>query len=196
MRRSARQVRRIAPSARALGAIVVVALTALLLTACNASDDPAPATTTAVPSTPAATATAAAGPPVDSLRDVDFEALPLAAELINHAGGGEVHAERVVFEDLTGDEREEAVVVVESGGTAGDLAVAVYRLRKGRPLLALFAKTAGRVEVRLGLVVTSEGIFAADDARCCPSQLRERAYGWREGEFVLLYDQNVDNPQR
>jgi len=37
------------------------------------------------------------------------------------------------------------------------------------------------------------GVFAADDARCCPSQLRERAYGCRDGEFVLLYDQNVDN---
>ncbi|HJM90037.1 MAG TPA: hypothetical protein QF624_10530 [Dehalococcoidia bacterium] len=171
-------------------------MTALLLTACSASDDPESATATVVPPTPAATSTAGASPPVDSLRDVDFEALPLVAELIRRAGGGEIHAERVVFEDLTGDEGEEAVVIVESGGTAGDLAVAVYRLQEGRPLLALFAKTAGRVEVRLGLVVTSEGVFAADDARCCPSQLRERAYGWRDGEFVLLSDQNVDNPPR
>lgn len=193
MRRSTQRAHR---SERTIAALVVVSVTALLLTACNASDDPVPATATAVPSTPAATSTADVGPPVDSLREVDFEALPIAAELINRAGGGEVHAERVIFEDLTGDEREEAVVVIESGGTAGDLAVAVYRLQEGRPLLALFAKTAGRVEVRLGLVVTSEGVFAADDARCCPSQLRERAYGWREGEFVLLYDQNVDNPQR
>ena len=194
MRRSAQQTGRIAPGMRTLAAPVVVSVTALLLITCNASDEPVPATATAVPSTPAVTADA--GPPVDSLREVDFEALPVAAALINRAGGGEVHAERVVFEDLTGDEREEAVVVVESGGTAGDLAVAIYRLQESRPLLALFAKTAGRVEVRLGLVVTSEGVFAADDARCCPSQLRERSYGWRDGEFVLLYDQNVDNPQR
>jgi hypothetical protein len=193
MRRSAQQAGRIAPCTRTLAATVVVSVTALLLTTCNASDEPVPATATAVPSTPAATATADAGPPVDSLREVDFEALPVAAALINRAGGGEVHAERVIFEDLTGDEREEAVVVVESGGTAGDLAVAIYRLQENRPLLALFAKTAGRVEVRLGLVVTSVGVFAADDARCCPSQLRERAYGCRDGEFVLLYDQNVDN---
>ena len=100
------------------------------------------------------------------------------------------------LEDLTADGREEAVVVVESGGTTGDIGVAVYRLLEGAPELLFFQRLAGHVEVRLGLVVIQEGVYAGGEAECCPSQLRELAYGWRDGEFTLVSEQVVDNPQR
>lgn len=166
---------------------------ALLLGACGTGDR-TPARDLPGSAAPAATVLPGAG--AASLREVDFAAPAVAAELINRAGGGEVNAERVVFEDLTGDGREEAVVVVESGGTAGDLAVAVYRLTPAGAELAMFERLGGHVEVRLGLVVTQEGVYADGDARCCPSQLRERAYGWRDGAFVLISEQVVENPAR
>ena len=157
--------------------------------------------TAATPAVPTATATAAAtvAPtpgPFDSMGDVDFEQPALAGPLIDRAGGGEVHAERVLLEDLTGDGEDEAVVVVESGGTLGDVAVAVYTL-DGRSLQELlFERLNGHAEVRLGLVVLQEGVYGAGDAECCPSQLRERVYGWRDGTFELLSEQVVENPRR
>jgi hypothetical protein len=164
-------------------AVVLASLAFALIAGCG--DDESPATPSAT-ATPAATA-------VTSLRDVDFEAFEVQVDLINRAGGGEIHAERVVFVDLTDDGREEAVVVVESGGTAGDLAVAIYRLGERGPEVVFFQPLAGRVEVRFDVVVTQEGVYAATDAQCCPSQLRERAYAWRDGEFELVSDQTVDN---
>lgn len=106
-----------------------------------------------------------------------------------------MHAERVSYHDLTGDGREEAVVVVESGGTAGDIAVAVYTLVDGAPELLWFQRLGGRVEVRLGLVVTLEGVYEAGDPRCCPTRVWERAYGWRDGGFALLSEQLVETAQ-
>jgi hypothetical protein len=102
----------------------------------------------------------------------------------------------VHLEDLTADGREEAVVVVESGGTAGDIGLAVYRLLEGAPELLFFQRLAGHVDVRLGLVVIQEGVYAEGEARCCPSRLRELAFGWQNGEFTLASEQVVENPQR
>ena len=175
---------------RAAGVLLVLAAVA-----CGSgSSQPAASTATAEPQPSAATA----GPAVTyaSLRDVDFEAPEIVAELISRAGGGEVDARRVVFEDLTDDGDEEAVVVVESGGTLGDIGVAVYRLIENRPELAFFLALTGRVEVRFGFVVIEEGVYAPGDAQCCPSQLRELTYGWDGEQFALAADQVVDSPGR
>jgi hypothetical protein len=176
------------PRLRAL-AVAFASLTLVLGAACGDDGE-------ATPATPSVTATATAtqaATAVSSLRDVDFEAFEVQLDLINRAGGGEIHAERVVFVDLTDDGQEEAVVVVESGGTAGDLGVAIYRLREGVPEVVFFQALAGHVEVRFDLVVTQVGVYATGDAQCCPSQLRERAYGWRDGQFTMVSDQTVDN---
>ena len=181
------------PGARAL---IAVPLILLIAAACGSETQPSPsdgpaATRALSTSTPSPTVEA-----VSSLREVDVEALEFVAELISLAGGGEVHAERVHFEDLTGDGREEAVVVVESGGTAGDIAVAVYGLREGIPDRLFFQPLSGHVEVRVGLVVIQEGVYAAGEPRCCPSRLRESAYGWQGGAFTLVSEQVVENPSR
>lgn len=175
-------------SARAGPILALLALA--LIAACNASA-PSPASRPTVPAS-ASPAAAAAG----SLREFNFESEAFVAELLARAGGGEVHAERVQLEDLTGDGREEAVVVVESGGTAGDIGVAVYGWVEGAPDLLLFRPLAGHAEVRLGLVVIQEGVYAVGEPQCCPSRLREFVYGWREGRFTLVSEQVVDNPRR
>ena len=61
------------------------------------------------------------------------------------------------------------------------------------PANVFFQALAGHVEVRFDLVVTQVGVYATGDAQCCPSQLRERAYGWRDGQFTMVSDQTVDN---
>jgi hypothetical protein len=173
------------------GVALILATHALALIAACGAGTPSPAST---PTVAASTSPAVAS--AGSLREFNFESEAFVAELLARAGGGEVHAERVQLEDLTGDGRDEAVVVVESGGTAGDIGVAVYRWVEGEPDLLFFRPLAGHVEVRLGLVVIQEGVYAAGEPQCCPSKLRESAYGWREGEFTLLSEQVVDNPRR
>ena len=174
---------------------LAVALLALLLAAaCGASVQPSPAASPAAPT--AASTPPGPAAPLRSLRDFDFSSPDFVAGLLTRAGGGEVHRERVQFEDLTADGREEAVVVVESGGTAGDIGVAVYGLLEGAPQLLFFQRLAGHVEVRLGLVVIQEGVYAEGEAECCPSQLRELAYGWMGGKFTLISEQVVENPRQ
>ena len=170
-------------------------LVVALLAACGPAAGDAPGTREERVATPAATADPPPAP-LTTLREADFASPPFVAELLALAGGGEVPPERVQFEDLTGDGVEEAVVIVESGGTLGDIGVAIYRLVEERAEIAFFQPLAGHVEVRLGLLVTQEGVYGEGDARCCPSRLREVVFGWRDGEFRRLSEQVIDNPQR
>ena len=157
------------------------------------------ATSTAVPTvtaTPTRTATPTATPlTVDSVRDIDFTDPLVIGPLIDAAGGGEVSAERVVYEDLTGDGVEEAVVIVESGGTQGDIGFGVYSVDEHNvAMLSFFEQARGRVEVRVGVIVATEGVFAPGDAECCPSQLREVTYRWDGSGFSQVSEQVIDNP--
>ncbi len=107
--------------------------------------------------------------------------------------------ERIEFYDLIGDDDLlEAVVVVESGGTLGDLGAAVFELVEGRPRIVGFIEAAGRIEVNedLELIFTTEGVYETGDAECCPSKLREIAYGWDGERFAQVSDQVIDNPAR
>jgi hypothetical protein len=168
----------------------------LLLLAVVACGDgnPSEATPTAT-STTAASAAATADRSVGSLREVDFGDLSLLGPLIDAAGGGEVPLERIEFHDLVGNDGvEEAVVIVESGGTLGDLGAGVFALIDGAPELVQFVATAGRVEVRLDLIVAIEGVWAPADPQCCPSQLRETSYQWDGARFIAITEQVVAAP--
>jgi len=175
------------------GAVVFAALGALLVSACTGDDEGA----TPEPTVNGTVEVTATPRPLASLREADFTNPGLVGALVDAAGGGEVVPERVHYADLVGgDGVEEAFVVVESGGTLGDLGVGVYFLEGGQPVLRQFIQTAGRVEFRLGLVVTLEGVWAADDAQCCPSELRETSYEWDGQEFAAITEQVVPNPSR
>lgn len=172
----------------ALGWALVVGLV-LIGVACDDEDASVPATAPAVTATTTADAQA--------IRRADFTSVGIVGELSDRAGAaGQVTPERVHFEDLTGDGVEEAVVILESGGTLGDLGAGVYQAVNGEPVLAFFVNAGGHVEVRAAVVVTQEGVYAAGDAECCPSQLREISYGWNGTTFVELSDEVVDSPAR
>ena len=92
-------------------------------------------------------------------------------------------------------------MVVESGGTAGDLGAAVYRAEAGRVSVLAWIDRAGHIELRLAnagppnasptaaLIVVQQGIYAPGDANCCPSRIREILLRWNGVEFLSVSDQ-------
>src|SRR5690606_30531864 len=154
---------------------------------------------TATATTATTEATATPRTPITDARQIDFTDIALIGPLIDEFGGGEVDADRVQYVDLTRDGIEDAFVIVESGGTAGDVGAALVTVEDGEALVAGYIRTGGRIEVRFpkvggGIVVTTEGVWEPGDAECCPSNLRESTYEWDDGEFVLRDEQVVDNP--
>lgn len=173
---------------RFVAAIAALSLATLLLAGCLDAEPP---------DAPLAPAPPAAPGTLTSLREADFTAPAVLAELFLLSGtAAEVEPARTHFEDLIGDDGvEEAVVFVESGGTAGDVGAGIYRLVDGRAQLVQYIRAGGHVEVRLGLIVVQQGVYASGDAQCCPSSLRETAYGWDGERFAELSTQVVPNEQ-
>lgn len=179
-----------------MGPRLVAALAgAVLLSACGDTQAVEVQPPTATP-----TATAApAGRVVRSAQEIDFTDPAVIGPLIDHFGVGQVEFRRIQFVDLTGDGRDEAFVVIESGGTAGDVGAALVGVVDGQPHVLGYVESGGRVELRFphvggGIVVATEGVWEPGDALCCPSSLRELTWEWRTEEFVLVDEQVVDNP--
>lgn len=148
-----------------------------------------------------ATASASVTPAAQSARSIDFKSPAVAGPIIDHFKGGQITPARIAYVDLTGDRVDDAVVVVESGGTAGDLGAAVFSTAGGKPRLLGYVDHAGRVEVRLGgpvaaVIVVTQGVYALADAQCCPSKLRELILQWDGRQFAVVTDQVIDNPRR
>lgn len=181
----------------ALTAIAVAAATFAL--GCRSESPAAPS-----PS-PTASASATATPggiAVGGVRDVDWGSAAVLDEVRRHFNGGEVEPKRVAYADLTGDGVEEALVVVESGGTAGDLGAAVYGAKAGRVSVLAWIDRAGHIELRLpnagpnsAFIVVEQGVFAPGDANCCPSRIRETALRWDGSAFVPTSDQTLPAPR-
>lgn len=174
------------------------ALTLAILLAVGAAlgcraDKPEPTPTP----TPTATATLV-GVPAQDLRSVDWKSPAVLDELRKHFNGGEVEPKRVAYADLTGDGKEDALVVVESGGTAGDLGAAVYSLSAGRASVLVWIDRGGQIELRLpnagptsALIIVKQGVFAAGDANCCPSRIKETTLRWDGSAFAIFGEQTV-----
>lgn len=171
--------------------LITITVSATLAFGCRATPKPAP--------TPTPTATATPGGfPAQALRDVDWKSPAVLDEVRKHFNGGEIEPKRVTYADFTGDGKEEALVVVESGGTAGDLGAAVYRLEAGRASVLAWIDRPGHIELRLAnagpnsaLIVVQQGIYASGDANCCPSRIREMALRWDGTAFQIFGDQTL-----
>jgi hypothetical protein len=102
--------------------------------------------------------------------------------LLSERGG--FVAPDIVFSDLTGDGRSDAVVLVETGGVAGAVALYVFST-DGQPaasdLRAVYrSQRLYRASVRASgetLTVRTPRYVAGDDI-CCPVRLVERVYTW------------------
>ena len=176
-------------------AFAALALTAALA-ACTSSGGISVGKSSATP-TPSASATPGTA---QSARAIRFNDPAVAGPIIDHFKGGQITPERIVYADLTGDRVDDALVIVESGGTAGDLGAAVFSADEGgKPRLLGYIDRAGKVEVRLagpvaGVIVATQGVYAPADAQCCPSKLREVVLRWDGKQFAVITDQVIDNP--
>jgi hypothetical protein len=102
--------------------------------------------------------------------------------LLSQRGG--FVAPDIVFSDLTGDGRSDALVLVETGGVAGAVALYVFST-DGQPaasdLRAVYrSQRLYRATVRASgenLVVRTPRYGAGDDI-CCPVRIVERVYTW------------------
>ena len=98
------------------------------------------------------------------------------------SGGGFVDR-RVVFRDLTGNKRDDAVVRVHSGKAAGVVAVYVFSTanRKGGRLRAIFrSQSLMRASTRVlkGVASYRTSRYEPGDELCCPSRLTQSTLGW------------------
>jgi hypothetical protein len=131
-------------------------------------------------------------PPTATAKDATqrfFEARLLQDRLTSKAikellqsGGGFVD-KGVVFRDLTGDKRADAVVRVHSGGAAGVVAVYVFSTanRKGGKLRAVFrSQSLMRASTRVvkGVVSYRTARYEPGDELCCPTRITQSTLGW------------------
>jgi len=105
-------------------------------------------------------------------------------------GGGFVSPD-ITFADLTGDGRSDAIVLVETGGVAGAVALYVFStdgeaedsaLRVVYRSQRLYGVTAKVANVEL--IVRTPRFVEGDDV-CCPAKIVERTYAWSAGSKTL-----------
>jgi hypothetical protein len=93
----------------------------------------------------------------------------------------------VTFRDLTGDDKPEALVRVQSGGAAGTVAVYVFSTDTGgddRELSTVFRSQRlyrAATEITGGVLTYDTARYAIGDELCCPLQLQRTTLRWDDG---------------
>jgi hypothetical protein len=114
---------------------------------------------------------------------------PAIKDLFTKRGG--FVAPEIVFEDLTGDGRSDAVVLVETGGVAGAVAMYVFSTdgeAEDSPLRAVYRSQRlyrASVEVAGETLILRTPRYAPGDDVCCPVKIVERVYVWSETAKTL-----------
>lgn len=119
-------------------------------------------------------------PRADAIRAVDLNSL-FTGEL------GAVSTRELSYADLTGDGLEEAIVPLDSKGSAADVAIAVYGYDEAgllRPLL-LHQGQHLAFKVEQGKLVITEPLYGPKDPNCCPSGSTVMTYAWNGRALVL-----------
>ena len=118
--------------------------------------------------------------------------------LLNEGGG--FVAPDITFEDLTGDGRSDAIVLVDSGGVAGAVALYVFStdgeseesdLRVVYRSQRLYRATA--VVADAALLLRTPRFVQGDDV-CCPAKIVERTYAWSDGSKTLRQRGSRERP--
>ncbi len=148
--------------------------------------------------TSATASPAATSSPSTDIRAVDLANQPDVKEFAQGLGG-EVAPEEVIYADLTGDGRDDAVVPVSSGGTQGDLGFIVMGYLDGN-LKALLTDAPGGGEVRVavtdGRLVVTLPLYAEGDTSGFPSNIKSVYYAWKVDHFVVDHEEVVSGPNR
>lgn len=88
----------------------------------------------------------------------------------------------VLFADLTGEGKADAVVTVDSGGSAGIVALYVFSAGTGKDLKVVYRNQRlyrGAARINSGpSLVYSLPVYHADDELCCASSYQETTLKW------------------
>ena len=96
---------------------------------------------------------------------------------------------KVLYGDFSGDGREEAVISLFSGGTAGDVGLLIYREIDGQPVLMTGLpgyKVSATIEN--GELRVRQPLYGDNDANCCPSGVEETAYRLQGDRLARVRD--------
>ena len=152
--------------------------------ACSSGDDdPAP---TPAPGT--------IDPPADSqaIRAVDLGQNPDVQRALAQAGSGRIEPSTIVYGDVTGDLREEALVPISSGGTLGNVAYLVFTSSGTNASLVLTRTpdrgNAGGLKMTIedGVLVETAAEFGPSDPLCCPSVTSRTSFRWDGSKLQVL----------
>lgn len=134
-----------------------------------------------------------------AIRDLDLKSAPVVTAAVRQLGG-EVDLAAVVYWDLTGDGREEAVVPISSGGTLGNVAYLVLTVRSG-VLESILTKpadgpTGGGIvmSVEDGRLVSLVPVYGPEDPLCCPASLKKTTYRWDGSRLQSAGEEVIPNP--
>jgi hypothetical protein len=130
-----------------------------------------------------------------AIQDLDLSKVPQIAAFALSTGGV-IELKLTQYGDLTDDGKDEALVPVGSQGTFGPLAYFVVALDEGWPQVIWQRAGDGGpngivVQLREGALVATEGLYAPEDALCCPSRLRETYFAWDGEQFVVIETREV-----
>jgi hypothetical protein len=102
----------------------------------------------------------------------------------------------ITFADITGDQRQDAVVRVDSGGAGGAIAVYVFSADAATKLRAVYRNQhvfRAMIAVSGTTLLISTPRWSAGDELCCPSTLLQRTLTWsaRAKHLVVRSTQTV-----
>ena len=111
---------------------------------------------------------------------------------------GSVFVDRkITFADLTGDDKDDAVVRLHSGGAAGAVAVYVFSTHGAKSLRVKYRAqrlSQASVRVRDGAVSFRTATYEPGDELCCPAKLVETSLRWTGERFVVDERRELDGP--
>ena len=132
-----------------------------------------------------------------AIRNVDVTKLAEVQNALRQLNSGAIAKDEVLFKDVTGDRREEAVVPITSQGTLGNLAYLVYTLKSGTPSLILTRGLSGgnagglAVEVEDGTLVETTPEFGPEDPFCCPSFVNRTTFRWDGSKLQVAKEEKI-----
>jgi hypothetical protein len=105
----------------------------------------------------------------------------------------------IAFRDLTGDDKDDAVVRVQSGGAGGAVAVYVFSTdgaEELRPVHRAQKLARASTAVADGVLSYRTAVYAPGDEVCCPSKLLETELRWdaKRERFTVADRREVTPP--
>lgn len=100
-------------------------------------------------------------------------------------------APEIEFGDVTGDARSDAVVLVDSAGAAGAIALYVFSTHGKAADSALRAVYRSQslyrasAQISAGTLLVQKPRYAEGDDLCCPAKVVERVYAWNAAAKTL-----------